>query len=186
MTGDMTMKKFLCILIFAGSALSAEEDSVGSGLPGTGRNEEKKSNCNTSPYASGCMGLGIGPVISADGKGGGAGATFTYFIMERVGLSANTGAVFFPGQQNYSVGPALTYFVGPFAGYLLTPSLSATRHFIRGDLNAEGWSYGPSIGLLTRLSGPIFWGISLGYYTYQIAGFKASDWSISPVVFASF
>lgn len=182
------MRKILFSLLLVASALSAEEDTIGSGLPGTGRSEEKKSNCMVFAFGQGCTGFGLGPVISSDGKGVvyGGGANFTYFLIDRLGAGVGGGAIFGSGYQDYSVGPSLTYYIGPFGGYLLTPSLSATRHFLRGSINAEGWAYGPSIGLMANLVGRVYWGISVGYYTYQVSGYKSSDWSWSPVVFIPF
>jgi len=146
------------------------------------------SRCRESPFASGCMGSGFGPVISSDSQGlvYGAAANFTYFIANRLGASLGGGAIFASTYQDYSAGPALTYYIGPFAGYILTPSISATKHYIRGSANLEGWAYGPSIGILTNLFGRVYWGISFGYYTYDIAGYKSSDWNWSPVVFIPF
>lgn len=182
---------FLQFLLMLGLTLpiGAQEDDIGAGLPRPGGDrEDRATNCNRFPFGQGCMGFGLGPVISSDGKGVvyGAGGNFTYFVYDRLGAGLGGGAIFGSGYQDYSVGPALTYYIGPFGGYLLTPSLSASRHFLRGDLNVEGWAYGPSIGLMSNLFGRVFWGISVGYYTYQVAGYKSSDWSWSPVVFIPF
>lgn len=119
------------------------------------------------------MGFGLGPVISSDGKGivYGAAAGLNYFVIDRLSLGVNAGAIFASTYRDYSVGPALTYFVGPFGGYLLTPSYSA-KHFIQGSINAEGWAYGLLIGLMTNLVGRIYWGISVGYYTFQVEAYK--------------
>lgn len=145
-------------------------------------------SCRRFPFGKGCLAFGFGPLISSDGKDlvYGAGAVLSYFLLDRLALAANGGAVFGNGFQDYSVGPALTYYIGPFGGYLITPSLSATRHFLRGNISAEGWAYGPSIGLMTRFFGRAWWGISVGYFTYEVAGYKSSDWSWSPVVFIPF
>ncbi|MBL8034272.1 MAG: hypothetical protein JNJ69_11255 [Leptospiraceae bacterium] len=154
----------------------------------TAKRPKAQADCSEHPFGAGCMGFGLGPVISSDGKGVvyGAGANFTYFLIDRLGAGVHGGAIFGSGYQDYSVGPGITYYIGPFGGYLLTPSLTATRHFLRGDFNVEGWSYGPSIGLMARLTGPIYWGISVGYYTFQVPGYKSSDWSWSPVIFIPF
>lgn len=158
-------------------------------MPGA-TSKEPPPNCSAFPFGKGCLGFGLGPVISSDSKGivYGAGAGLTYFLIDRLGAGINAGAIFGSGYQDYSVGPSLTYYIGPFAGYMLTPSLSASRHFLRGDFNIEGWAYGPSIGLMARLFGRVYWGISVGYYTYSFpsAGYKSSDWSWSPVVFIPF
>lgn len=145
-------------------------------------------DCNRFPFGKGCLAFGFGPLITSDGKDliYGAGAGLSYFVLDRLALAANGGAVFGNGFQDYSVGPALTYYIGPFGGYLITPSLSATRHFLRGNISAEGWAYGPSVGLMTRFFGRAYWGISVGYFTYEVAGYKSSDWSWSPVVFIPF
>lgn len=151
--------------------------------------EDARPDCNRFAFGAGCMGFSLGPVISSDSKGlvYGAGAGFTYFLIDRLGAGVNGGAIFGSGYQDYSVGPSLTYYIGPFSGYLLTASLGASRHFVRGDFNYEGWAYGPSVGLMTNLFGRVFWGISVGYITYQVSGYKTtSDWSFSPVVFIPF
>jgi len=147
-----------------------------------------EKTCADNPFMSGCMAFGLGPVLGSDGKGvvyGGA-AGFTYFLVDRLGAGVGAGAIFGSGYQDYSVGPSLTYYIGPFAGYLLTPGVSARRHFLRGSITAEGWAYGPSIGLMANLIGRVYWGISVGYFTYEVAGYKSSDWSWSPVVFIPF
>ncbi len=148
----------------------------------------KAPDCNRFPFGKGCLAFGFGPLITSDGKDliYGAGAGLSYFMLDRLALAANGGAVFGNGFQDYSIGPALTYYIGPFGGYLITPSLSATRHFLRGNISAEGWAYGPSVGLMTRFFGRAYWGISVGYFTYEVAGYKSSDWSWSPVVFVPF
>lgn len=145
-------------------------------------------HCQEFPFGAGCMASGLGPMIATDSKGlvYGAAANFTYFVANRLGASLGGGAIFASTYQDYSVGPALTYYIGPFAGYMLTPSISATKHYIRGSANLEGWAYGPSIGILTNLFGRVYWGISFGYYTYDVAGYKSSDWNWSPVVFIPF
>jgi hypothetical protein len=61
----------------------------------------------------------------------GAAAGLNYFVIDRLSLGVNAGAIFASSYRDYSVGPALTYFVGPFGGYLFTPSYSATKHFCR-------------------------------------------------------
>jgi hypothetical protein len=148
----------------------------------------KAPDCNRFPFGKGCLAFGFGPLISSDGKDliYGAGATLSYFLLDRLALAANGGAVFGNGFQDYSIGPALAYYIGPFGGYLITPSFGATRHFLRGNISHEGWAYGPSVGLMTRFFGRAYWGISVGYITYEVAGYKSSDWSWSPVVFIPF
>jgi hypothetical protein len=158
-------------------------------MPGAGK-KETGPDCHIFPFGKGCMGFGLGPLISSDGQGlvYGAGARFTYFLFDRFGVGPTAGAIFGSGYQDYSVGTGATYFIGPFAGYLLTPSFGVTRHFLRGNYSMDGWAYGPSIGLMSNLFGRVYWGISVGYYTYSFpsAGYKSSDWSWSPVVFIPF
>lgn len=180
--------KWIIFSLLALPTIAGAEDSIGDSLPRPGRGEEKPSDCMRFAFGQGCTGFSLGPVISSDGKGlvYGAGAGFTYFLLDRLGAGLNAGAIFGTGYQDYSVGPGLTYYIGPFGGYLLTPSLSATRHFLRGSINAEGWAYGPSIGLMSNLFGRVYWGISVGYFTYEVSGYKSSDWSWSPVVFIPF
>ena len=103
----------------------------------TAKRPKAQADCSEHPFGAGCMGFGLGPVISSDGKGVvyGAGANFTYFLIDRLGAGVHGGAIFGSGYQDYSVGPGITYYIGPFGGYLLTPSLTATRHFLRGDFN---------------------------------------------------
>ncbi|GAB4439584.1 MAG: hypothetical protein OHK0011_22170 [Turneriella sp.] len=148
----------------------------------------KAPDCNHFPFGKGCSAFAFGPLITSDGKDliYGAGAGLSYFVLDRLALAANGGAVFGNGFQDYSIGPALTYYIGPFGGYLITPSVSATRHFLRGNTSAEGWAYGPSVGLMMRLFGRAYWGISVGYLTFAVAGYKSSDWNWSPVVFIPF
>jgi len=148
----------------------------------------KAPDCNRFLFGKGCLGFGFGPLITSDGKDliYGAAVSLSYFMLDRLALAANGGAVFGGGLQDYSIGPALAYYIGPFGDYLITPSISATRHFLRGTINAEGWAYGPSVGLMTRFFGRAFWGLSVGYFTYEVAGYKSSDWSWSPVVFIPF
>ncbi len=156
--------------------------------PARPRREARRPTCGEFPFGQGCLGFGLGPVISSDGKGlvYGAGAGLNYFVIDRLSLGLNAGAIFASAYRDYSVGPAVTYFIGPFAGYLFTPSYSARKHFIQGSINTEGWAYGPSIGVMTNLVGRIFWGISVGYYTFEVEGYKSSDWSWSPTVFIPF
>lgn len=188
----LLLKKFLVYsFISIASAASVAAEDFDESKPQTIQTEqgEKKPGCSDFAFGAGCLGFSLGPVISSDSKGlvYGAGAGLTYFIIDRLGAGLNGGAIFGSGYQDYSVGPALTYYIGPFGGYLLTPSLSASKHFVRGDVNYEGWAYGPSLGLMTNLFGRVFWGISAGYYTYQVAGYKTtSDWSFAPVVFIPF
>lgn len=155
---------------------------------GSSENTAQVSDCNRFPFGKGCLVFGFGPLITSDGRDiiYGVGANLNYLIVDRLALGASGGAVFGGSLQNYSLGPALTYFIGPFGDYLFTPSLSATRHFLRGRINAEGWAYGPSLGLLSRFFGRAYWGISVGYITYEVAGYKSSDWTWSPVVFVPF
>jgi len=165
-----------------------DEESLPQAQPARPRREARRPTCGEFAFGQGCVGFGLGPVISSDSKGivYGAAAGLNYFVINRLSLGVNAGAIFASSYRDYSVGPALTYFVGPFGGYLLTPSYSATKHFIQGSINAEGWAYGPSIGLMTNLVGRIYWGISVGYYTFQVEGYKSSDWSWSPTVFIPF
>lgn len=156
--------------------------------PQRSRREPRQPTCGEFAFGQGCVGFGLGPVISSDGKGivYGAAAGLNYFVIDRLALGVNAGAIFASSYRDYSVGPGVTYFIGPFAGYLITPSYSATKHFLQGSISAEGWAYGPSIGVMTNLVGRIYWGISVGYYTYEVAGYKSSDWSWSPTVFIPF
>lgn len=142
-------------------------------------------DCNRFPFGKGCLAFGFGPLITSDGKDliYGAGAGLSYFVLDRLAIAANGGAVTGNGYQDYFAGPALVYYIGPFADFLIAPSLSATRHFLRGNTSVEGWAYGPSVGLMTRFFGPAYWGISVGYLTYDVEGYKSSDWSWSPIVF---
>jgi hypothetical protein len=186
------LKKFFSAILATATLSALAAQDFDENRPRTIASEqtaERKPNCSEFAFAAGCMGLGVGPVISTDSKGlvYGAGASFSYFVFDRLGAGLNGGAIFGSGYQDYSVGPALTYYIGPFGGYLLTPSLSASRHFVRGDVNYEGWAYGPSLGLMTNLFGRIYWGVSVGYFTYQAPGYKTtSEWSFSPVVFIPF
>ncbi|HNA78906.1 MAG TPA: hypothetical protein PKY99_05615, partial [Turneriella sp.] len=80
----------------------------------------KAPDCNRFPFGKGCLAFGFGPLITSDGKDliYGAGAGLSYFMLDRLALAANGGAVFGNGFQDYSIGPALTYYIGPFGGYL--------------------------------------------------------------------
>lgn len=148
----------------------------------------QKSDCYRFPFAKGCMGFSIGPLLTSDGKNPiyGLGAEFNYFLFDRVALVARGGGVTGGGIQNYYAGPGLKYVIGPFGGYVLIPELVLNREFIRGDFTVDGWAYGPRISLMSRFFGPVYLGISVGYYTFQVPGYKSSDWSWSPVVFIPF
>ncbi|AFM14747.1 hypothetical protein [Turneriella parva] len=183
---------FVTLLLAAAPLIAqdfeSEEEVQAQVKPARPRREARRPTCGEFAFGQGCLGFGLGPVISSDGKGlvYGAAAGLNYFVIDRLSLGVNAGAIFAPSYRDYSVGPALTYFIGPFGGYLFTPSYSATKHFLRGSINAEGWAYGPSIGVMTNLVGRIYWGISVGYYTFQVEGYKSSDWSWSPTVFIPF
>jgi hypothetical protein len=193
MRSKFRLSIWLLLLAVIGTTISAQDSESEEGrIPGAvyvdTRPKSRAQDCETFAFAQGCLGFNLGPVLSSDGKGlvYGAAAGLTYFMIDRLGLGLNGGAIFGSGYQDYSVGPGLTYYLGPFAGYLITPSFGVTRHYLRGNLNAEGWAYGPSIGLMSNLFGRVFWGISVGYYTYQVEGYKSSDWSWSPVVYMPF
>ncbi len=180
---------FLAVVTALGAQpYEAEEEVPIEVKPTRARRADRRPTCGEFAFGQGCLGFGLGPVISSDGKGlvYGAAAGLNYFLIDRLALGLNAGAIFASSYRDYSVGPALTYFIGPFGGYLLTPSYSATKHYLQGSISAEGWAYGPSIGLMTNLVGRIYWGISVGYYTYQVEGYKSSDWSWSPTVFIPF
>lgn len=187
------MKKlwFVLVILLPVTHVAAEEIEE-MGEPAVTSPEQTRGqsepDCDRFAFAQGCMGFNLGPVLSSDGKGlvYGAAAGYTYFVYDRLGLGLNGGAIFGSDYQDYSVGPGLTYYIGPFAGYMLTPSVGISRHFIRGSIVTEGWAYGPSIGLMSNLFGRVYWGISVGYYTFQVEGYKSSDWSWSPVVYMPF
>ncbi|HRP70562.1 MAG TPA: hypothetical protein PLY93_13620, partial [Turneriella sp.] len=66
-------------------------------------------------FGAGCDGFAFGPVLSNDNNGPvyGVSAGYTYFLIDRLGASLNASAIFGSDYQQYGVGPAFTYFVGP-------------------------------------------------------------------------
>lgn len=149
---------------------------------------QRRLRCQEFAFGAGCQGFGFGPVVTSDKSGAvyGLSASYTYFLFERLGAGLGGGMLFGSTYKQYSIGPSLTYFIGPFAGYLLTPSFGATKYYLRGGVDAEGWSYGPSVGLMSNLFGRVYWGISVGYYTFVVGSSKTSEWSWSPAVFIPF
>jgi hypothetical protein len=187
----MRLKKLLIfsLMSFAAVASAAAQD-FDENKPRTITTEvaEKKPTCTDFAFGAGCMGFSLGPAFTSVNSSllwGGYGI-FSYFLIDRLALQAGGGAMFSSAVNNYYLGPALTYYIGPFSGYLFKISYGADRHFFRGDLQADGWSYGPSIGLMTQLVGRIYWGISISYVTFAIDDYRQSDWQWSPVVFIPF
>lgn len=77
-------------------------------------------------------GTGLRPVLAQDYDDGAETVTTSavpkapdcnrfLFGKRCLALAANGGAVFGGGLQDFSIGPALTYYIGPFGGYLITP-----------------------------------------------------------------
>lgn len=150
--------------------------------------EDSRPDCNRFAFGAGCMGFSLGPSLgTVNGNfAGGAYGILSYFVFDRLALEGRGGAVFSSGQNVYHVGPALTYYIGPFSGYLFNVSYGVSRDFFRGTINTEGWSYGPWAGIMTNLIGRVYWGVAVGYTTYAIEGYRQSEWQWSPVVFIPF
>lgn len=149
---------------------------------------DDRRSCNEFAFGAGCMGFSLGPSLGAiNGNfAGGAYGILSYFIIDRLAAEARGGAVFSSSTNAYHVGPALTYYIGPFSGYLFNVSYSVSRDFFRGTISADGWSYGPWAGIMTNLIGRVYWGVAVGYTTYAIEGYRQSEWQWSPVVFIPF
>ncbi len=178
---------FATTLVIAQDFDSDEETSP-QAQPARPRREARRPTCGEFAFGQGCMAFSIGPSIGAINSQvaiGGYGI-LSYFMVDRLALEGRGGGVFSSDQNNYHVGPAMTYYVGPFSGYLFNVSYSISRDFFTGKIGAEGWSYGPWAGLMTNLVGRVYWGIAVGYTTYQIEGFRESQWQWSPVVFIPF
>lgn len=179
---------FLCGFLFASLPLLAVEQVNPRSEAELPAEKTETSDCARFPFGRGCLGFGVGPVISTQNSDFvyGVSAGLSYFVIDRLALGLNGGAVFVKSDKDYSVGPALTYYIGPIAGYMITASVGARKHFLRGSVSAEGWSYGPALGAMTRFFGPAYLGISIGYYTSVFNGYTHSEWSWSPAVFVPF
>lgn len=184
------MKKGILLagILFAASITLPASAQGFAGKVAAESEEARKPSCQEFPFGQGCMALGVGLAFgSVDAKPiYGLGAGFSYFLIDRLAAELNGGALFSSSVNNYYIGPALTYYIGPFAGFLFNVSVGANRQFLTGEISGQGWSYGPSVGLMTNLVGRIYWGISVRYLTVDVAGYKSSDWSWSPVVFIPF
>lgn len=179
---------FLCGLIFATLPLLSVEQVNTTSEKELPADEVVTSDCARFPFGQGCLGFGVGPVISTQNSDFvyGVSGGLSYFLIDRLAVALNGGAVFVKSDKDYSVGPALTYYIGPVAGYMITASVGARKHFLRGSVNVDGWSYGPSLGAMARFFGPAYLGLSVGYYTSVFNGQSVSEWSWSPAVFVPF
>lgn len=181
------------LLLLAAAPLTAQDYDDDTAVPAEvkparPRREARRPTCSEFAFGQGCMGFSLGPsigTINSQVALGGYGI-LSYFVVDRLALEGRGGGVFSSNQNNYHVGPAMSYYVGPFSGYLFNLSYSISRDFFTGKISAEGWSYGPWAGIMTNLVGRIYWGVAVGYTTYQIEGFRESQWQWSPVVFVPF
>jgi hypothetical protein len=150
--------------------------------------QEKQTTCSEFAFGAGCMGFSLGPAfgtVNSTFVAGPVGA-LSYFLIDRLALQVGGAALFSSSVNNYYVGPAIAYYFGPFSGYLIKVAYGADRHFFRGSVEAEGWSYGPSAGVMTNLVGRIYWGIAISYVTFAIDSYRQSEWQWSPVIFIPF
>ncbi len=187
----MQAHKFLVICLMSlvsVAAVTAQDFDENKPLTIGAEHAEKKRTCTDFAFGAGCVGFSLGPAFGSVNSTlvwGGYGV-FSYFLIDRLALQAGGGALFSSAVNNYYVGPALAYYIGPFSGYLFKVSYGADRHFFRGNLQADGWSHGPSVGLMTNLIGRIYWGISISYVTFAIDNYSQSEWQWAPVVFIPF
>lgn len=166
------------------ASITAQDYSPGAKRPPA----DEKPSCQEFPFGQGCLAASVGPAFGSInttlvyGFFGGA----SYFVVDRLALGLGGSALFSSSVNNYAFGPMATYYIGPFSGYLFNVSVGASRQIFRGSVSGEGWSYGPSVGLMTNLAGRVYWGISVGYSTFVLDEYRKSDWSWSPIVFIPF
>ena len=149
---------------------------------------DRAENCQLNPFASGCMFFGLGPVLTSDGNQMiyGVASNFGYFVFNRFSVGVHASALFSSAYNLYGVGPGAAYYIGPYGGWLFSIGYSITKDYFRGAVNVDGISYGPSISAMRQLVGRVFMGIAVSYSTFEIPGYKSSDWNWSPVIFIPF
>ena len=123
--------------------------------------------------------------MAASGKGGldfGLSGNLGYFIFDRTAFSIN--ASFVLGNINqYQLGPSLSYYIGPIAGWMIIPAYQVNRYWQSGASRAKGWIHGPGVSAQTRISEKLYFGARFDYiYFIPESGSQDADWYLNPAI----
>lgn len=147
---------------------------------------ERYSDCDLHPFAQWCSIAGFGVSFGTSTDGGsyiGLSGSYGVFIFDRAALTLGTSYTAFEKYDTYAAGPSLNYYIGPVAGWFITPGVTLSRVWVQGsDLSITGYIYGPGVAVQSMIGQSVLYGLSVYYITSVYNNTIYSEMQYSPAV----